>query len=64
MEKNYSYTASKLFGNYTSISQNNLNDSRKRPASMRLSQRKPIFDKNMYFSNVAEYSVKRPLCFE
>ena len=27
MEKNYSYTASKLFGNYTSISQNNLNDS-------------------------------------
>ena len=61
MERNYSFTASKLFGNYTAVSQVNLNESRKRPVSMRQSQRKPIFDKNMYFSSVAQSAVKRPL---
>lgn len=64
MERNNSFTASKLFGNYTAISQGNLNDSRRRPASMRLSQRKPIFEKNMYFSSVAQYAVKRPLNYQ
>lgn len=61
MERNPSFTASKLFGNHTTISQGNLNESRRRPSSMRQSQRKPIFDKNMYFSSVAQYAVKRPL---
>ena len=63
MMRNSSFTSSKIFGNYTSISKGDFNESKRRPESIRHSQRKPIFDKNMYFSTVANYAVKRPLSF-
>lgn len=38
-------------------------DSLRRPNSLRQSQRKPIFDKNMYYQSVADFAVKRPLSY-
>ncbi len=63
MENNHSFTGSKIFGNYTSISMRTMGESRRRPNSMRQSNRKPIFDKNMYLTSVADFVVKRPLSY-
>ena len=63
MRRNSSFTHSNIFGNYTSISKGDYNQSYRRPESIRQSQRKPIFDKNMLKSTVSNYAVRRPLSF-
>ena len=63
MRRNSSFTTSKIFGNQTSISKQDNNEYRRRPESIRQSHRKPIFDKNMYFSSVGQFSVKRPITY-
>lgn len=63
MDKNHSFTASKIFGNFTAISRREMGESQPRPYSLRQSQRKPIFDKNMYISSVADFALKRPLSY-
>lgn len=63
MESNHSFTASKIFGNYTAISRRQMLESQRRPNSLRQSQRKPIFDKNMYYQSVADFAMKRPLSY-
>jgi hypothetical protein len=66
MERTPSFTTSKLLGNYSSLSygsHSKVYESTRRPQSIRHSQRKPIFDKHMYFSTVSDYAIKRPLSY-